>query len=67
MKGTIKKIFREKGIGFITTDEEDVFFHQTSIKFNGFNNLQEGDVVEFSTEEGEKGPRAINMRVLEKE
>jgi CspA family cold shock protein len=37
------------------------FFHHTSIQGNGFKSLAEGDQVSFETENGPKGPKAINV------
>lgn len=65
MRGTIKRL-AEKGFGFITPDEgkKDIFFHCSGLKNSEFSDLQEGDRVEFETEKGEKGPRAVDIRVL---
>ncbi len=50
MYGTIKKIVRDKGFGFITSDEggDDVFFHRSKLApKTHFEDLREGDEVEF--------------------
>jgi CspA family cold shock protein len=66
MTGTIKKIMRQKGYGFITPDDgsEDVFFHRGSLaprtQIEDFN---EGDTVQFQSRKGEKGPVAFDMKV----
>lgn len=61
--GTIKKI-TDKGYGFITCEDlkKDVFFHVKGL-MQGVNmlDLQEGDAVEFDTEEGPKGTAAIGV------
>lgn len=67
--GKIKKIIEEKGFGFITpTGQEgkknDVFFHASGLKGVEFDELTEGASVEYDTEDGEKGKRAINIRVI---
>ena len=62
-KGTVKWFSDQKGFGFITPEDgsKDVFVHQTGIQGEGFKTLAENDVVEFETEPGPKGPRAINV------
>ncbi|MBI1817587.1 MAG: cold shock domain-containing protein [Deltaproteobacteria bacterium] len=64
MFGTIKKIIKDKGFGFITPDDGDeVFFHRSRLapKVN-FDDLREGDSVEFQVKQGEKGPQAFNLK-----
>jgi CspA family cold shock protein len=61
-QGTVKWFNDSKGFGFITAeDNSDVFVHHTSIQGNGFKSLAEGDNVSFDTEQGPKGPKAINV------
>jgi CspA family cold shock protein len=61
--GTVKWFNGQKGYGFITRDSGgDVFVHYSAIDGLGFRNLEEGDRVEFSVEEGQKGPAAANVR-----
>jgi CspA family cold shock protein len=63
MQGTIKKVVRDKGFGFIlTSDGKEVFFHRSGLQQMDFDSLQEGAIVEFEVEQSEKGPRAINVR-----
>jgi cold shock protein len=62
--GTVKKVVRERGFGFITGhDGVEVFFHRNAVQGGGFDSLAEGQAVGFDTERGEKGPRAANVRV----
>jgi CspA family cold shock protein len=66
MFGTIKKIVREKGFGFIVPDDgsDDVFFHRSRLAPKVvFEDLREGDEVEFQVTRGEKGPQAANLKV----
>ena len=64
--GTIKKILRDKGFGFIEPDDggDDVFFHRGSgaprVQFEDFG---EGDSVQFQTRAGDKGPVAFGMKL----
>jgi CspA family cold shock protein len=61
-QGTVKWFNDSKGFGFITAeDNSDVFVHHTSIQGGGFKSLSEGDKVSFETEQGPKGPKAVNV------
>ncbi len=63
MKGKIKRLIKERGFGFITTeDEKEVFFHRSALEGENFDALEEGASVEFDLEEGPKGPRATNVK-----
>ena len=62
--GTVKWFNSGKGFGFITRDNgEDVFVHYSSIESEGFRNLDEGQKVEFTVTDGEKGPQATEVKV----
>jgi CspA family cold shock protein len=65
-KGTVKWFNDQKGYGFITPDSgrKDVFVHQTAIMTAGFRTLAEGDKVEFSIVQGDKGPAAANVQKI---
>jgi CspA family cold shock protein len=66
MTGTIKKIARDKGFGFIVPDDgsDDVFFHRSRLgpKIQ-FEDLRDGDEVEFQVRPGDKGPQAFDVKV----
>ena len=64
--GTIKRIQRDKGFGFIR-DESGVehFFHRSSVRAAVFELLREGQRVEFTTEDSPKGPRAAEVRLVD--
>lgn len=63
--GTVKWFSDQKGFGFITREGgEDVFVHHSAIDEPGFRSLTEGDRVEFSIEQGQKGPAAANVRKM---
>lgn len=66
MKGKVKWFNKDKGFGFILTEEgNDVFVHYTGIAKNGFRTLQEGQEVFFELTEGKKGMQAIEVRTEE--
>ena len=60
--GTVKWFNGSKGYGFIEREGgKDVFVHYSAIQGAGFRNLEEGQRVEFSVEEGQKGPQATEV------
>ncbi len=60
--GTVKWFNGTKGYGFIAREGgPDVFVHFSAIEGNGFRNLDEGQKVEFTVEQGPKGPQAANV------
>jgi CspA family cold shock protein len=63
MKGTVKMFNKEKGFGFITSqDGSDVFFHYSELQVEGFKTAEQGDTVEFELQHSDRGPRAANIR-----
>lgn len=57
--GTVKWFHNGKGYGFITREEgEDIFVHFSEIAMEGYKKLEEGQEVEFTVAEGEKGLQA---------
>jgi CspA family cold shock protein len=63
--GTVKWFNDRKGYGFIEQEDgPDVFVHHSGINGNGFKSLAEGDRVSFDTEQGQKGPAAVNVTVV---
>ena len=65
-KGTIRRLMRDRGYGFITTEDgKDIFFHRTALRGLRFDSLKEGQPVEFEVETGPKGPRAVDLRLRE--
>jgi CspA family cold shock protein len=63
--GTVKKLVRERGFGFIQRqDGVELFFHKSAFQGGGFDTLMEGQAVEFDIEKGDKGSRAANMKLI---
>ena len=64
-QGTVKWFNGSKGFGFIERDEgEDVFVHFSAIVGDGFRDLTEGQRVEFTVTQGEKGLQAQDVVAL---
>jgi cold shock protein len=66
--GTVKWFSAEKGYGFIKPESgEDVFVHFSVIQATGYRSLAEGQTAEFEITQGQKGPQAANVRLLERQ
>jgi cold shock protein len=65
--GKITRLIKDRGFGFIQTgDAQEVFFHTTSLPPGTFDELHEGQTVEFDVEPDPRDPRrsrAANVRV----
>ena len=62
--GTVKWFNGSKGYGFITQEGgPDVFVHYSAIQSEGYRSLDEGQQVEFTVEQGAKGPQATGVVV----
>ncbi len=66
--GQIKRLVRDRGFGFIRPEgaSEDIFFHSSSLQGGIFDQLNEGQNVEFDTENDPRDPkrnRAVNVRM----
>lgn len=63
IRGTVKWFNGTKGYGFIAPEDgsKDVFVHHSEIQMEGYANLDENDQVEFSIEQGAKGPAAVRV------
>ncbi len=64
VNGKVKWFNDAKGFGFITPDDgsKDVFVHHSAIEMQGFKTLAEGQAVEFTIVDGQKGPAAEGVR-----
>ena len=63
LKGKVKWFNGKKGYGFIAREdgEKDAFVHASAVKEAGMRFLNEGDSLEFTLEDGPKGPSAVNL------
>ena len=65
VKGTVKWFNEAKGFGFIEQSSgPDVFAHFSAIVGSGFKTLTEGQAVEFTVTQGQKGPQAENIMAV---
>ena len=64
--GHVKWFNNSKGFGFLVNeaDGQDIFVHYSAISGEGFKTLKEGQKVQFTIEEGEKGLQATNVEVI---
>ena len=67
LRGQVKWFNFRKGFGFIEREdkEKDVFVHITAVKAAELKNLQESDKLEFTLEDGPKGPSAVNLKKID--
>ena len=66
-QGTIKKIVADRGFGFISGEGRDVFFHLSSVESVEFDDLKEGQSVEYELSDEDrpgKGPRAATVKII---
>ena len=60
--GTVKWFNETKGYGFIAQEDgPDVFVHFSAIQGDGFKTMTDGQKVEFTVTDGQKGPQAENV------
>lgn len=61
-EGKVKFFNVTKGFGFIKVKDadEDIFVHSSNL----IDKIREGDRVQFSVEQGEKGPSAVKVKLL---
>jgi CspA family cold shock protein len=68
-QGVIKKLVADRGFGFISAEDgTDIFFHNSAVADDGFEQLQQNQNVEYEVDEGDghsgKGPRASMVQPL---
>jgi CspA family cold shock protein len=64
--GTVKWFNADKGFGFITPDDDgkDLFVHHSEIQAEGYKSLNDGQKVDYTVGQGQKGPCATNVKPL---
>ena len=62
-QGKISRIVADRGFGFISREgqEKDLFFHSKELQGVAFDELREGDSVQFEVSESPKGPNATKV------
>ncbi|MCH8046363.1 MAG: cold shock domain-containing protein [Planctomycetes bacterium] len=63
--GKIKKLVTDRGFGFVESDNGELFFHHSEVQGTTFEDLQEGQTIEFEIGQGRKGPCATSVRLVE--
>lgn len=63
-QGTIKRLLSDRGFGFIRGDQGELFFHRSEVQGVAFEELHEGQKVEYEIGQGKKGPCATSVRVV---
>ncbi|MBN1442713.1 MAG: cold shock domain-containing protein [Planctomycetes bacterium] len=63
-QGTIKRLISAKGFGFIEGESGELFFHRSAVEGVSFDELREGQTVEYREGRGPKGPRAEEVRLV---
>jgi CspA family cold shock protein len=65
--GTVKRFIADRGIGFLTPDDNgpDIFVHAADLAKSGVVSLRVGERVSFDTGSGTKGPRAVNLQLID--
>ena len=66
-KGTIRRLVKDRGFGFITTEEKkDLFFHRSEVQDTNFDSLKEGQQVEYEMGKDRDGrPCALKVSVVQ--
>lgn len=63
----VTKLFRDQGYGFLKTIEgEEIYFHRNSVLHDDFDRLEIGTGVRFEAEQGDKGPQATTVQIVDK-
>ncbi|HLJ10614.1 MAG TPA: cold shock domain-containing protein [Planctomycetaceae bacterium] len=65
-QGKIKRLISDRGFGFVEGERDDLFFHHSEVQGVAFEELREGQMVEYNIGQGRKGPCATAVRLAEK-
>ena len=64
-QGKIKRLVSDRGFGFVEGDRDDMFFHHSDVTGVRFEDLREGQMLQYEVGRGPKGPRATTVRLME--
>ncbi len=65
--GIVVRLFTDNGYGFLKTlTGREIFFHRNSVLNKDFERLEVGTGVRFVEEQGEKGPQASTVQIVDK-
>ena len=64
-QGKIKRLVADRGFGFVEGDRDDVFFHHSEVVGVSFEDLREGQMMEYTLGRGPKGPCAEKLHPAE--
>ncbi len=62
-QGKVKRLVADRGFGFVEAGRNDLFFHHSEVKGTAFDDLREGQMVDYEVGEGKKGPCATSVRL----
>ncbi len=63
----VGKVFEDRGYGFLETiDGREVYFHENSVVDAKFEDLKQGDSVRYVEKQGQKGPQASTVRLVDR-
>lgn len=66
-RGIVVRVFSEQGFGFLRTPEDrEFYFHRNSVLHSDFDRLDVGTEVRFDPEEGDEGPQASSVQIVNK-
>jgi CspA family cold shock protein len=63
-QGKIKRLVSDRGFGFVEAGQNDMFFHHSDVEGVSFDELREGQTLQYEKGQGPKGPRATNVRLV---
>jgi CspA family cold shock protein len=61
-QGKVKRLVSDRGFGFVEAGRGDLFFHHSEVKGASFDDLREGQMVDYEVGQGKKGPCATSVR-----
>ncbi|MGE5859746.1 MAG: cold-shock protein, partial [Ignavibacteria bacterium] len=66
VRAIVSRLFPDEGYGFLRTiNGREIYFHKNSLLNVVFEKLEEGRGVRFFEEEGEKGPQASSVQIID--